>query len=127
MVAADDDWSLDLPAVHQVVHSNAEFGAFAIPKPANPRRQSLIMNPLSRELHPSRERFVFRKQFEGKLVGTRDVCRFAAQRDPTKRPASFAKKRPNVLRDKTGNVERVFHAGFLRLRTNVVAVIKRNR
>src|ERR1051326_4701438 len=127
MIAPNHDRRFDLAALDQLVHRYAELGAFPVTEPANPRGQTLIMDPLLRELHPTRKRFVFGKQFERELVRTRDVVRLSAQCDPAKRAASFAEKRTNVFRNEAGNVERVLDASLLSLRANVIAVIECDR
>src|SRR4030095_381775 len=127
MIATNHDRRFDLAAFHQFVHRHAEFGALSVTEPANPRGQSLIMNSLLREFHPARERFVFGKQFESEFVSARDILRFATQPEPAKRTTSFAEERTNVFWNETWNIERVLHAGFLRLRANIVAVIKCDR
>ena len=127
MIAPDHDRSFNLAAFDELVHGDTELGAFAVTEPANPRGQSLKMDPLFREFHPAHERFVFGKQFECELVCARDVLRLSAQCHPTKRAAPFAKKGANVFRNETGNVERVFDTSLLRLRANVIPVIKSDR
>src|SRR5579864_1803183 len=127
MVASDNDRSFDLAPPNEFVHGNAKFGAFAVAEPEDSSRQTLKMNSLLCQLHPAGQGFVFRKQFERKLVCAGDVVGLAAQRHPTKRALSFAKERPDVFRNESGNVEGVFDAGFLGLRPNVVAVIEGDR
>ena len=61
VVAANDDRRFDLAALHQLVHSDAELGAFAVAEPADSGGQSLKMNSLLRQFHPAREDFVLRK------------------------------------------------------------------
>src|SRR4029077_3603956 len=111
MIAPDHNWSFDLAAFNELVHSYAKFSAFAVTEPANARGQTLKMDPLFRELHPAHKRLVFGKQFEGELVGARDVVRLSAQCHPTKRAAPFAKKGANVFRNETGNIECVLNTG----------------
>ena len=124
MVAPDHDGRFDFAALHQLVHCDAELCALAITEPANPRRQSLKVNSFSCELHPARERLVSRKQFEREPVGARDIFGIAAQRDPSKWPATFTKQRTNVFGNKPGNIECILDASLFRLRANVVSVIK---
>src|SRR5438477_5861043 len=112
MIAPDHDRRFDLAALHQLVHRYTKFGALTVTEPANACRQSLKMDPLFREFHPARERFVFRKQFESEFVCARNIFRLSTQRDPAKRAAAFAEKRTNVFGNETGNVERVLDAGF---------------
>src|SRR5206468_12388046 len=107
MIAADHDRCLDVAALHQFIDGDAKLGAFAVTEPANPRRQSLVMNSLLRQLHPARERLVFRKQFERELVCARDVNRITTQGDPAKRAAPFAKQWADVFRNEPGNLKRV--------------------
>ena len=61
MIAPDHDGRFDLTAFHQLVHRDPKLGALAITEPANPRGQSLKMNPLLCELHPTRQRLIFWK------------------------------------------------------------------
>ena len=91
MIASDDNGRFDFAAFHQFVHGHAELRAFAVSEPADPRRQALKLNSLTRELHPASERLVFREQFERELVGAGNIVGIAAQCDPAKRAASFAK------------------------------------
>src|SRR6266852_8071723 len=119
MIAPDHDWRFDFSAPNEFVDGDTKFRALAIAKPADASGQSLKVNPFFCQLHPARENFVFRKEFERKLVGARDVLRITAQRDPAKRTFPFAKKRPDVLRNKPRNVESIFDAGFFRLGANV--------
>ena len=91
MIAPDHDRCLDFAALHQLVHRDAKLSAFAVTEPANSRGQSLKLNPLLSELHPARQRLVFRKQFEREFVCARDVAGITAQRHPAKRAAPLAK------------------------------------
>src|SRR2546429_482615 len=61
MIASDHDRCFDFSALDEFIHGHAEFGAFAVTEPANSRRQTLEMDPLPGELHPARERLIFRK------------------------------------------------------------------
>ena len=61
MVAPDHDGRFDFAAFHQIIHGHAKLGALAVAEPANPRGQSLKLNPLSGELHPARQSLVLGK------------------------------------------------------------------
>src|SRR5712691_3714001 len=119
MVATNDDRRADFTAPNEFVHGDAELRALAIAEPANPRGQTLKLNSLLREFHPAGQNFVFWKQFERQPIGARNICGGPAERDPAERSLSFAKERTDVLRDKPGNIERIFAAGFFCLRPNV--------
>src|SRR5207245_10009279 len=127
MIASNYNWRFDFTAFHQLVHRNAELGALAVTEPANPRGQSLKLNPFTGELHPARKRLVFRKKFERELIGARDIFGVAAQCDPAKWPAPFAKKRTNIFGNKPGYMERILYAGLFRLRADIVPVIESDR
>src|SRR5713101_4507259 len=116
MIASNYNWRFDFTAFHQLVHRNAELGALAVTEPANPRGQSLKLNPFAGELYPAR-----------KLIGARDIFGVAAQCDPAKWPAPFAKKRTNIFGNKPGYVERILYAGLFRLRADIVPVIESDR
>src|SRR4051794_12601895 len=127
MIATDNDWRFDLAALHQFIHSHAKFGARAKPEPTNPRRQTLEMDSLLGKFDPPRQSLVLRKKFESQPVGPRDVRRIPTQRNPSKWPFPFTEQRPDVFGNKAGNIKRVFHSRFFRLRPEVVPVIESDR
>src|SRR2546428_174538 len=115
MIASDHNRRFNLAPFDQLVHGHAKFSAFAITEPANARGQPLKLNALACEPHPARERLVFRKQLQSETIGARDVRRVPAQGHPPEWAAAFAKKRPNVFRNESRNIERVLDACFFRL------------
>ena len=126
MIAPDHDGRLDFAAPDEFVDGHAELRPLAVTQPADPGRQSLVMNPFLRQLHPASQRFVLRKQLERETIRARDVGGISAQRHPAKRSATFAEERANVFRNEAGNDKGIRHAAFLSLRPNVIAVIKRD-
>src|SRR5690348_12431578 len=124
MVAADDDGRLEFAACDEIVEREAEFFAFAITEPADARGQALKVNALLRHLDPARERFVVGEHFEDELVGAMNVRRFAGERGPAERPATFAKERTNVGRDEAGKIVGVLDALLESHGANVVAVVE---
>src|SRR5439155_2997131 len=64
---------------------------------------------------------------ERELIGARDIFGVAAQCDPAKWPAPFAKKRTNIFGNKPGYMERILYAGLFRLRADIVPVIESDR
>src|SRR5882724_11644961 len=111
MIATDRDGRFQIAAPHQLVDSFAHLGAFAVTEPADSRRQTLELHPVTRQTQPAIQRLVFRKKFEREIVGFANVIRIARECDPAKRPFAFAKKRTDVFRDKAGNLESVFYSG----------------
>src|SRR4030095_14207079 len=53
VVTTNHNRSAELTASDKFVHRHTELGTRAIAEPANARRQSLKLNPLSGELHPT--------------------------------------------------------------------------
>ena len=68
MISSDHDRRADLAAPNEFVNSHPKLRPLAIAEPADTRRQSLKLNSLLRELHPTREHFVLRKKFERERV-----------------------------------------------------------
>src|SRR6266404_3751724 len=124
MIASNDNRRFDFAAFDQFIHRDAELCTLAITEPADARGQPLKLDPLFRQFHPARKRLVFRKQVECEPIGARDVFRVATQCNPAERATSFAKERPNVFWNETGNIKCVLDARFLRLSANVVSIIK---
>src|SRR5581483_6073569 len=96
-------------------------------EPANSRRQTLELNALSRQGEPTLEMRILWKQLQRQRIGAIDVFGIARKGHPTKRPFAFAEQWPNVLRDKSRNVERVLDPGVERDRSHIVAIVERNR
>src|SRR5208282_6428949 len=99
-----------LAARDQFVEREAEFVSLAVAQPANPRWQPLKLHAFLRQLDPARQVLVLRKHFEDELVRTRDVRSFAGKCCPAERPFAFAKKRPDINRDKSRKVVGVLDA-----------------
>ena len=99
----------------------------AVAEPADSGRQSLERDPCLGHLDPSPEGGVLRKQVENGSVGREDVVRVAGKGGPAERPLALAKQRPDERRHEAREVERVRHAGGLRLGPDVVPVVERDR
>src|SRR5438477_11945858 len=126
MISTDYNRRFDVAAPYQLVYGDAKLGPLAVAEPANTRRQSLKTNPLFRQLHPARQNRVFRKKLQRQSVRARNVLGSAAQSYPAKWPFSFAKQRPDVLRNEPGNIISVLDTDFFRLSADVVAVVERD-
>src|SRR5437870_13635013 len=113
MIAADHDRRLDLSRLHEMVDSLAEESALTISQPADPRRQALKSHFLTREVDPSIQNFVLRKQLQNEIVCQRDVARVSRERDPAKRPAAFRKHRTDVCGNESWTVIGVLHTAFV--------------
>src|ERR1044071_4183770 len=124
MIAPDDDGRGQLAPLHEVVQRDAEAGTLALSEPADARGQSLKLDALARERDPLAQLSVLRKELQHQLVGPVEVLRVAGQRDPPEGTLAFAEQRPDVLRNETGNPERVLHSGVARDRADVVAVVE---
>ena len=107
MIAADDYRRFKLTGANQVVHRLAELGPFAVAKPQDARRKPLKLNPLASEFQPPRQDLIVGEKLQRKVISLSNVLRIAGQRDPSKRPTSLTKKRPDVLGYETGNLKRV--------------------
>src|SRR5581483_12304589 len=97
MIAANDDRGRNLAFGHEIIHSDAELCAIALPEPANSRRQTLELNALSRQGEPTLEMRILWKQLQRQRIGAIDVFGIARKGHPTKRPFAFAEQWPNVL------------------------------
>src|SRR5207247_10252746 len=84
---------------HQVVERATERGTLALSQPADAGGQSLEGATLPGEPDPARQVLVLGEQLAHQAVGTADIVRIAAQRDPTERPLPFAEQGPDVLGD----------------------------
>ena len=73
MIATDDDGRLEFALRHKVIQRQAEFVAFAVTQPTNPRWQPLKLYFLLRHLNPTLQMLVFREHFQDQLIGTSDV------------------------------------------------------
>src|SRR5450432_3800975 len=107
MIAANDNRRNDFALPHELVHRNPKLRARAVTEPANARGQTLKLNPLPGEFHPTRERLVFREQLDRQAIGPRNVGGIATERDPTERSLPFAEERPDIFWHEPGNIERL--------------------
>src|SRR5438067_8111041 len=124
MIASDYNRRFDFAVFDQFIHRDAELWTLAITEPADARGQRLKLDPLFRQFHPARMRLILRKKVERKPIGARDVSGVAAKCNPAERAAPFAKERPNVFWNETGDIKCVLDTGSLRLSANVVSVIE---
>src|SRR2546428_3643249 len=104
MIAANHDRRRNLSCLHEMVDSLTEERAIAISQPADPRRQALESHFLTREVDPSIQDFVFRKQLQNEVVGDRNIARVSRERGPAKRPAAFRKHRTDVCGNESWKV-----------------------
>src|SRR5438270_11581344 len=111
MVAPDDDRRRNFAGCDKVVDCHAELRARALPQPADSGGQSLKADSLRRQLQPAPQMLVIRKEIQREAVRSRDVRGISRERNPPERPFTLAKKRADVLRHKSGYVERVRDAG----------------
>src|SRR5437016_6521798 len=126
MITADHDRRLDASFADELVQSQSEARALAVPEPQDARGQPLERDALAREPNPARERIVVSKHFHGGVVAHADVLGVARQRCPSEWTSPFAKQRPYVLRHEAADVERIRDAGLRSLRPNVIAVVERH-
>src|SRR5262245_50754613 len=113
MIAADDDRGFQFSRTDQRVHGKAELRAFSVTRPADPGRQPLEAHAFSSEPNPAQEIVFAGEHFTDETVGAVNVRGISGQRNPAKWPLAFAKHRPDILQNKTGNPEGVVDPGFL--------------
>src|SRR5438094_5330614 len=123
MVAADDDRRLQFARAHHLVEREAGTMALAEAEPADARRQPLESDPLACEVEPPVQAFILREEFPDLRIGARDILRLAGERYPAKGAFADAEERTHVRGHEARIVERVLHAGVLRLLPDVVAVV----
>src|SRR5260370_1183994 len=85
MISSNDDWSLDLAPLHQVVDGEAKLRALAVSQPADARRQTLKVDAFAGQVDPAIEDAILGKQFEYQLVGGGDVGVVSGTREPAER------------------------------------------
>ena len=87
--------------------------------PWNANRPRASRNQLSQDL-------VLGEKLERQLIGTVDVLGIAGERNPAERPLPGAEQRPDILRNKSGDEERIDGAGVEGEAADVVAVVERD-
>src|SRR5258705_12704960 len=112
MVASDGYWRFQVAALDEVVNGLTHFGTFAIPQPADTRRQSLKVNTLARKTQPTVKGSVIGEQFQSEIIGLAYVFLVTRERHPTKRSLSFAEEWPDVFRHKARNLKDIFATGI---------------
>src|ERR1700692_1331668 len=127
MIASDDDGRLDRAFFYKIIDCEAEPRALAIAEPADAGGQSLKLNALASEFNPSAQAAVLGEKLQHKIVGNSDIGSLARKRGPAKWASAFAKKRPNIGRNKSRKVVSIFHAALKREGTNIIAIVERNR
>src|SRR5687768_18614473 len=124
MVAPDCYWSLQFPALHQVVNSFAHLRAFTVAEPTDPGRQSLKVNSIARQPQPAIQRDVIRKQLQRQIISLLNITRITGQSHPTKGSLAFTEKRADVFRYEARDIECTFNTRIKRHLANVVSVIE---
>src|SRR6185437_4178820 len=127
VIAPYRDRCADLARRDQIIQCDTKARAISLAKPADPRGQSLEVNPLACELDPASEVLIVRKQIEHQTIRSRYVRRIARQRGPAKGSLPLAEQWPNVCRHETGEIERSFEAGVEGYGADVVSVVERHR
>ncbi len=90
MVTPNRDWRFQIAAAHEFIDGFTHLGALAVTQPADARRQSLELHPIARKPQPAIQSFVLGKKFERQIISLANVFGFARERDPAKRPFTFA-------------------------------------
>ena len=124
MVPADDDRSTDFARLDQMVDHRAKTVPLAVAQPADPRGKPLELHLFLGLPDPSLQCLVLRKLPEHGFVRFVDIFRVSRQRGPAEGSLTGAEQRPDILRNKTRNIERLLHSSFLGLAADVVSVIK---
>src|SRR3954468_14813952 len=108
MVAPDHNGCLDLAFLDQIIDGQTELRSLAVSEPADPRRQSLKLDALARQIDPAVENAVLWEQLQHQIVGHGNIGGIAGKRRPTERPASLPTKRTNICRNKPGKIVAFF-------------------
>src|SRR5436189_1171355 len=102
MIATDNNRCLQLAARHHLVECEAKPVTIAKADPADPRRQSLELDPCSRHVEPIVEMLVVRHQLLHLGVGAVDILRISRERRPAEWTDAPAEQRTDVGWDETG-------------------------
>ena len=124
MIAPDHDRRRDLAGSHQLVEAQAEPRPLPVSRPADPRRQALVGDPLLGQLDPAPQRLVVGDLLEHRPVGGLDVRRVAGESDPAERALAVAEQRADVGGDEAGVGEGPLEPAQLRLGAQAVAVVE---
>ena len=127
MIAPDDDRRRYLAGSDQLIERRPGARPLAIAEPADPCRQSLEGHPLLGHGDPAMQSGIVREELQDGLVRPPDVRWVAAQGHPSEGAAALAELGSDERRHEPWIREGIRHAGLLRLRPQVVAVVEDDR
>jgi hypothetical protein len=127
MVPPDHDGRGHFAARDEIIEDSPHCRPFAVAEPADPGRESLEVDLFPRAFYPPAERRVLRKRLQDRPVRPVDVVRVTREGRPTERAFAITEKGSDVLRNESGNVERILHAIGERFTPDIVPVVKRHR